>query len=56
MVGNGILIICVLAIIGSFKGIVRFISEDPCEGSGNYNDPIQYSDDDEDDDEDAETR
>jgi hypothetical protein len=54
MIANGFLVICALAVVGGIRMFGRILFNDPCEGSGNYNDPVQYYYNDDDEDEDDE--
>lgn len=51
---QGFLFGCALLVIAGGGVLVKYITRDPCEGSGNFRDPVYY-DDDEDDNESAET-
>lgn len=51
MIVNGILCGCALIVIAGVKIFGKFLFQDPCEGSGNFHDPIEFRYNEEDDEE-----
>jgi len=45
---NGFLFGCALAVFIGIKFFGKYLFEDPCEGSGNFREPVQYTCEDED--------
>lgn len=39
---KGALLGCALLVIAGFKFLGKFISKNPCEGSGNFREPLDY--------------
>lgn len=48
---NGILFGCALLVFCGAKVFGRYLFEDPCEGDGNFRDPVEYYAEEESDDE-----